>query len=58
VELEIDPEPSPEEREAILRALEGQSADGRVPAAYLSAWWADGVRENTVDPGAQEPVES
>ena len=38
--LEIKPEPTPEEREAIMRALAEQ--DG---AAEPAAWWRAGVRE-------------
>ena len=37
---EIDPEPTPEEREALLAAL--AALDGERPP---SAWWAAGVRE-------------
>lgn len=43
MELEIRPEPSPEEREALERAfarLLAEPEDGR------SAWWAAGVRES------------
>jgi hypothetical protein len=43
VRLDITPEPSPEERQAILRALATiTAADGRLPA---SAWWREGLRE-------------
>ena len=38
--VEIRPEPTSEEREAILRALAGLDADGR-----RSAWWEAGVFE-------------
>ena len=43
--LEITPEPTPEEREAIARALD--SPDG--PAAG-SAWWEAGLRESVEEP--------
>ena len=49
MDAEIRPEPSSEERELILRALEEQfTRDGR-PAAYRSAWRELGIRENTDD---------
>jgi hypothetical protein len=39
--VEIRPEPTPEEREAILRALAELDGRGEAP----SAWWQAGVRE-------------
>ena len=57
MELEIEPEPTAEEREAIEAALEGHSANGAQPLAYRSAWRADGIRENALDPGPGEPAE-
>jgi len=39
VEVEITPEPTPEEREALLRALAARN--GQV----VPAWWVAGVRE-------------
>jgi hypothetical protein len=42
VRIDITPEPSPEERTAIERALATTSAD-RSPGP--SAWWRDGLRE-------------
>jgi hypothetical protein len=57
MELEIEPEPAPEEREAIEAALEGSSANCAQPPAYRSAWRADGIRENALDPGPGEPAE-
>jgi len=43
VEYEITPEPTPEEREAIVAALAelAESDPGRE-----SAWWSAGIREN------------
>jgi hypothetical protein len=39
--VEISPEPTPEERDVLLRALAGQNgAHGR-----LSPWWEAGIRE-------------
>jgi len=58
VELEIEPEPSPEEREAILRAVSEDRLDGARPFAYASAWRADGIRENALDPGPAELADS
>jgi hypothetical protein len=46
VELRIDPEPDPEEREAIELALERMLGDEALPAAYTSRWRAVGVAEN------------
>ena len=46
MELEIGPEPSPEEREALeraLAALAGPPPDGR------GAWWRAGVEESLLD---------
>ena len=42
----ISPEPSPEERAALARALEAlaERESARDPAA--SAWWRAGIREN------------
>jgi hypothetical protein len=45
VSVEIRPEPTPEEREAILRAL--AALDGRADGS--SAWWQAGVRESVED---------
>ena len=42
--VEIKPEPTPEEREAILRAL--AELDG---AAEPPAWWRAGVQESVED---------
>ena len=41
MDAEITPEPSPEEREALLAAL--ASSDGERPEP--SAWWLAGVRD-------------
>ena len=43
--VEIRPEPTPEEREAIVRAL--AALDGR--GDHVSAWWEAGVRESVED---------
>jgi hypothetical protein len=53
VELEITPEPTPEERAAIERALAMLLAS-RATAAR-GEWWHTGVRENVLDEGAPEP---
>lgn len=42
VELELDPEPSPEARAAVERALAELAAEEGGP----TAWWRAGVREN------------
>jgi hypothetical protein len=43
MEFEIGPEPSPEEREALERAL------ARPPPDPRGAWWRAGVEESLVD---------
>jgi hypothetical protein len=49
VDVEIRPEPEPAERDAILAALEGLPAEEQRPPAYVSAWRAEGIRENVED---------
>jgi hypothetical protein len=46
---EIRPEPTPEERAAILAALERLLSDGSGPRVYRSAWREAGIRENLDD---------
>jgi hypothetical protein len=46
VNLEITPEPTPEERAAIVAALEQLRAE---EARGLGAWWETGLRENLDD---------
>jgi hypothetical protein len=57
VELKIEPEPSAEERDAILRALSDR-LDSAPPLAYRSAWREDGIRENALDPGPAQLSDS
>lgn len=45
-EIEITPEPSPEERAAIAAALEQLEAD---EAGRPGAWWEAGLRESVED---------
>ncbi len=45
--IEITPEPTPEERSAILAALEQVQSDDDGPGA----WWEAGLRENVDDEG-------
>jgi len=49
MDLEIEPEPTPEEREALGRALASLPAGRADPRG---AWWREGVREN-VNPEAE-----
>ena len=49
MEPEITPEPSSEERAAILAALQDLNADESAPPAYRSLWRRDGIRENVED---------
>ena len=54
--LQIRPEPTPEEREALLRALAGAGLleNGLDP----DAWWLDGVRESLdAEPPARPAAE-
>lgn len=48
MELEISPEPSPEEREAIARALALLSSG---PPDERGAWWREGVGEDVSPEG-------
>lgn len=54
MEPQIRPAPEPEERAAILAALERLLHDERVPSAYRSAWREAGVRENVDDAAVSE----
>jgi hypothetical protein len=54
VDIEIRPEPEPHEREAILAGLEKLLAEEGLPAAYRSAWRADGIRENLGEPANED----
>jgi hypothetical protein len=54
VELKIEPEPSPAERDAIIKTLSEEGLDGAGPPAYRSAWREDGIRENALDAGSGE----
>jgi hypothetical protein len=49
MEPEIRPEPTPEERAAILVALERLLDDDPRAPAYRSAWREAGIRENLDD---------
>jgi hypothetical protein len=53
VEPQIRPDPTPEERAAILAAFERLLAGDDGPAAYRSAWRELGVRENLDDDGVE-----
>jgi hypothetical protein len=54
VELDLSPEPSPEEREAIERALAAVA-----PEPPVSGWWRAGVVENVcLDQAAAGPRSS
>jgi hypothetical protein len=57
MDLEIQPAPSPEERAAILSALEQLLADGSEPSAHRSPWRATGIRENAPDESPGRPAE-
>jgi hypothetical protein len=53
VDLEIEPQPSPEEREAIEVALRRLIEGPSLPPAYRSAWRAEGIREAVEDQAAE-----
>jgi hypothetical protein len=52
MDVQITPEPGPEEREAIEAALRRLIGRGSAPAAYGSAWRKAGLRE-AVEPEPQ-----
>jgi hypothetical protein len=54
VEFKIEPEPTPTERDAIMRALSEDGLGGAATFAYRSAWREEGIRENTRDSGPDE----
>ena len=54
MEPEITPEPTPEERAAILAALERLLAEDSGPFAYRSAWREAGIRENLDESGEED----
>lgn len=45
VDFQVDPEPSPQEREALARALDVLLEDPAPPGA----WWRRGVEEQVLD---------
>jgi hypothetical protein len=57
VQYEIRPEPTPEEREVLARALAAVPAGGGAPDAPGSAWWEAGAREAVDDGGETAPFE-
>lgn len=50
MKYEITPEPTPEQRKALIEALErllaGEEDTGAAFASYRSAWRLEGLREN------------
>ena len=46
----ITPDPSPDERAAILAALDRLAENGQSPA-YRSAWREEGIRESSAEDG-------
>ena len=51
MELDWKPEPTPEEREALDRALARLLSERDEPR---SAWWRDGVRESLADAESED----
>lgn len=56
MDVEIRPEPDEAQRDAILRVVAEQLAHDASPAGYRSAWREQGIRENTGDDAADEPL--
>jgi hypothetical protein len=56
MEPRIRPEPSPEERAAILAALDALVAEDGASTAYGSGWREAGIRENLADLVETEPA--
>jgi hypothetical protein len=54
VDFEITPEPSSEERQALLEALAALLTRDPRPVAYRSAWRDQGIRENLEDAGEDD----
>ena len=54
--IEITPEPSPEERQALLASLERLLAAPEPPAAYRSGWRERGILENVLSDDGYETV--
>ena len=54
MDVEIRPEPSPEERRALLASLERLLADPEPPAAYRSRWRKQALLENIAPEWAGE----
>lgn len=52
MDVEISPEPTPEEREALLAAL--ARLNGQAREGSGSAWWEAGIRESVVEEPAPE----
>jgi hypothetical protein len=53
VDIELTPDPAPEEREAIEAAVQKLIAGSSAPAAYRSAWRVAGIREAVEDQAAE-----
>jgi hypothetical protein len=51
MDLVINPEPGPEQRDALERALAKLFPEDTAGTASVSAWWKEGVAEN-LDGGA------
>jgi hypothetical protein len=56
MEVEITPEPSPDERRALLASVESLSAAPGPPAVYRSGWRERGIVENTQADDGYETV--
>ena len=58
MDVEIKPEPGPDEREAIELALRRLLTRGKLPHAYTSLWRREGLREALEDQVAVRPRRS
>ena len=54
MDVEIRPEPPPNERNAILAALEESPTEAPRGKTCISAWRAEGIRENVEDSAGED----
>ena len=51
--MEVEIRPEPDEREAVIAAVQALLSANGTPAAYRSSWRRAGIRENVDDDGDQ-----
>ena len=52
--MEVEIRPEPDERNAVLAAVQALLSANAVPAAYRSPWRTSGIRENVDDGAGQD----